>query len=511
MAKNISLSLADIAGADFIEAVATARELIDGVPKSESIALGNRKVDFYPETYARQQDKLLESVGKQVAPPFEDNIKGSASNAFSKAFHGNMAPVFTKGMYRIGADGRLYLAGKSEHYQASLGHGFPGFELLEIATKLGISNITHNNTRGHITRVAEREIVRIANGLAPDSKELDRLCNEGIPGRLCRVINLETGSLVMEAAVKMMLARFYRLHNDKSTPTYQGKTPVFLVMADFGGGREANYHGTTVLTQLLRGMWPDVCTAMEDKGILRVRQVAINDIADFKAAVAEFDSGSFKIAGFLHELVLMNYGGIRLKEEYIQEAYRICAEHDIPTAVDEIQTGLWSPKVFLFREYGLNPCFVSAGKGFPGGAYPASKLIFTPEMDNLDLFGALVTNGQEELASLAYIIAMRFAEANAAETAEVGAYFRTRLEDVARRHKGVVEAIDGQGLLEAIRFRNAEKAAAFAEEINKKCCIDISAQTYKANCPPAALMKLPLIATKATVDFVAECIDKILP
>ena len=510
MAKNISLSLANIAGADFIEAVATARELIDGVPKAESIALGNQKVDFYPEDFASQQERLLASVGKQVAPAFDDCTKGSASNAFSKAFHGNMAPVFTKGMYRLGTDGRLYLAGKSEHYQASLGHGFPGFELLGIATKLGISNITHNNTRGHITRVAEREIVRIANGLAADSPELDTLCNEGISGRLCRVINLETGSLVMEAAVKMMLARFYRLHNDKSTPKYQGKTPVFLVMADFGGGREANYHGTTVLTQMLRGMWPDACAAMEAQGVLRVRQVAINDIDDFKAAVSEFDKGQFKVAGFLHELGLMNYGGIRLKEEYIQEAYRICAEHDIPTAVDEIQTGLWSPKVFMFREYGLNPSFVSAGKGFPGGAYPASKLLFTPEMDNLDLFGALVTNGQEELASLAYIIAMRFAEANAKETAKVGAYFSARLEDVAERHKGVVEGIDGQGLLEAIRFRNAEKAAAFAEEINKRCCIDISAQTYKANCPPAALMKLPLIATKATVDFVADSIDRIL-
>ncbi len=510
MAKNISLSLADLVGADFIEAVAAARELVDGVPAAESIAIGNRKVDFYPREFAEQQDSLLASVGKQIAKPFDDRLKGAASHAFSKAFHGNMAPVFTKGMYRLGTDGRLYLAGKSEHYQASLGHGFPGFELLEIATELGISNITHNNTRGHITRAAEREIVRIANGLTADSPELDRLCDEGIPGRLCRVISLETGSLVMEAAVKMMLARFYRLHDDKTTPQYKGRTPVFLVMADNGGGREANYHGTTVTTQLLRGMWPDACAALEEKGVMRVRQVAINDIDDFRKAVAEFDSGAFKVAGFLHELVLMNYGGIRLNESYIQEAYRICAEHDIPTAVDEIQTGLWSPKVFIFKEYGLNPCFVSAGKGFPGGAYPASKLLFTPEMDNLDLFGALVTNGQEELASLAYLIAMRFAEANAAETAAVGAYFRKRLEELAAKHAGAIDGIDGQGLLEAIRFRNAERAAAFAEEINKTFCIDISAQTYKANCPPAALMKLPLISTKATVDFVATCIDKIL-
>lgn len=510
MAKNIAYSLSDLVGADFIEAVARAREVIDGVPAAESIELCNRKVDFYPEAFAAQQDRLLKLVGTQVTEPFADAISGAASRAFTKAFHGGMAPVFTKGMYRLGADGRLYLAGKSEHYQASLGHGFPGFELLDIAAKLGISNITHNNTRGHITRMAEREIVRIANGLAIGDPELDELCTTGKPGRLCRVINMETGSLVMEAAVKMMLARFYRLHNDKTEPKYKGKTPVFFVMADNGGGREANYHGTTVTTQLFRGMWPDICAALEEKGVLRVRQVAINDIEDFKAAVAEFDCGQYKVAGFLHELVLMNYGGLRLNEEYIQTAYKICEEHDIPCAVDEIQTGLWSPKVFLFREYGLKPSFVSAGKGFPGGIYPASKMIFTPEMDNLDLFGALVTNGQEEMASLAYIIAMRFAEANAESTRAVGEYFRSSLEAVAARHPGEIDAIVGQGLLLAVRFREAETAAHFAEKINAEFCIDISAQTYKANCPPAALMKLPLIATRDTVDFVAASIEKIL-
>ena len=40
--------------------------------------------------------------------------------------------------------------------------------------------------------------------------------------------------------------------------------------------------------------------------------MAINDFDDFAAKVAEFDVGSRKIAGFFHELVLMNYGGIRL-------------------------------------------------------------------------------------------------------------------------------------------------------------------------------------------------------
>ena len=38
-------------------------------------------------------------------------------------------------------------------------------------------------------------------------------------------------------------------------------------------------------------------------------------------------------------------------------------------------------------------------------------------------------------------------------------------------------------------------------------CIDISAHTYKANCPPSALTKLPLTATPKMVDFLIGKID----
>ena len=32
-------------------------------------------------------------------------------------------------------------------------------------------------------------------------------------------------------------------------------------------------------------------------------------------------------------------------------------------------------------------------------------------------------------------------------------------------------------------------------------CVDISAQLYKADCPPAVLLKLPLITTDAVLDL----------
>ena len=45
------------------------------------------------------------------------------------------------------------------HYHAALGHDFPGYRLLQIAGRLGVCNATHNNTRGHMTRLLERELV----------------------------------------------------------------------------------------------------------------------------------------------------------------------------------------------------------------------------------------------------------------------------------------------------------------------------------------------------------------
>lgn len=83
---------------------------------------------------------------------------------------------------------------------------------------------------------------------------------------------------------------------------------------------------------------------------------------------------------------------------------------------DEIQSCAWYDGLFLFRKYGLTPDFVSVGKGFPGGVYPASKILTSAAFDSLSQFGALVTNGQEELASLAYLVTMEFIGANGAHT-----------------------------------------------------------------------------------------------
>ena len=125
---------------------------------------------------------------------------------------------------------------KSEHYHAPLGHAFPGYAIVDAPRSLGIPNATHNNTRGSITRRLEEELIRAANGLTPGRRPGMRCCAADDPAVLNRVLNLETGSLAAEAALKLALCRFYRHEpGEAAAPLRRTASPVLLVLGDDDG------------------------------------------------------------------------------------------------------------------------------------------------------------------------------------------------------------------------------------------------------------------------------------
>ena len=67
----------------------------------------------------------------------------------------------------------------------------------------------------------------------------------------------------------------------------------------------------------------------------------------------------------------------------------------------------------------------------------------------------------------------------------------------------MVDCIEGQGLLSAVTFRDVDETVRFVHLLQEEY-IDVSAQVYKACCPPAALLKLPLIASRTMVDWLIE-------
>ncbi len=510
MFVNVKMSLSDLLGRDYTDRLVAMNAALGTMSEAEASELANGKVEFFPEEIQRRNSALLAKTGTQIIAPLMGTTDGAPTDSFRKAESKEAAPIGGFGCFRLGENGKLYFIGKSEHYHASLGHSFPGYRLVDRARLLGIPNATHNNTRGYITRLCEERLVLSANGADWNDKEAaERIISSKERKVLNRVINLETGSLAVEAGFKMMLARFYKLSPELPEPKYAGKTPVFFVMGDLAGGVAANYHGTTVLIQTFRGLWGSLRDKAEADGLYKVVPISINDPADFEAKIKKYNRDSYKTAGFLHEIVLMNYGGIRLDKAFLKRAYELCEQTDTPTLVDEIQSCMWYDGMFQFRLYDLNPDFVIIGKGFPGGEFPASKVITTAEYDNLNQFGALVTNGQEELASLSYLITMTFALANREKIAENGKYFENGLKVLQKKYPDKLTKVEGSGLLAALHCENVEHAKLFMNRLHE-CCIDASAQIYKQNCLPAVLFKPPLIADKDALDFLLEKIESIL-
>jgi acetylornithine/succinyldiaminopimelate/putrescine aminotransferase len=281
-------------------------------------------------------------------------------------------------------------------------------------------------------------------------------------------------------------------------------------MGDLAGGPTANYHGTTVLAQALRGLWPGFAARAGAGGLFKVVPVGIDDPAGFVETFDRYNTGDHRIAGFCHEIVLMNYGGLLLDPEFLRLAYRHCHDHDVLVFCDEIQSGAWYEDLFLFRRYGLDPDLVAVGKGFPGGMYPASKILVTAGADRLSQFGALVTNGQEELASLSYLVTMEFARANGDHLRRIGQAYHERLDGLVARHPDLLAAITGDRHMAGIQFHDAAVATAFCRALEAEHGIDISTQAYKPSAPPTALTKLPLIADEVTLDVLLERMDAVL-
>lgn len=506
MWAQVSFSLEELLGEEYMAAVCRGAAALQGMSEKRAAALSREKVPFFPD--AQAQARLLRQVGARLTAGFSLRNPGAPTDSFRRASALDAAPLGGAGPVRLGEDGRLYFAAKSEHYHAPLGHAFPGFRLIDNARALGIPNATHNNTRGFITRLLETSLIAEANQLPPGSPALAAVLASREPQVLNRVINLETGSLAVEAGVKMMLTRFYRADASQPAPRYADKIPVFLVLAGAGGGPDANYHGTTVTAQTLRGMWPEFYRKLEAAGVYRVEPVRPNDAEDFAEKLATYNSGQYKTAGFLHEIVLMNYGALRLQPAYLQAVYRLCRQTDTPVLVDEIQSCMWYGP-YLYQRYDLRPDFVVIGKGFSGGEYAASKILTTAQMDTLTQFGALVTNGQEELASLSYLITMAFSRANREEILRCGALFQARLAELPAKYPSLVTCTEGLHHLAAIHFHTVEAAAAYAALVNRGC-VDVSAQLYKPHCPPAVLVKPPVILTEPELLELADILDNAL-
>ncbi len=91
--------------------------------------------------------------------------------------------------------------------------------------------------------------------------------------------------------------------------------------------------------------------------------VEANNIEDLKKA---FENPN--ICGLMMELIQGESGVRPLEPEFVKEAVKLCAQHDVLLMIDEVQTGIGrTGKFFAYQNYNLSPDLVSCAKGLGGG------------------------------------------------------------------------------------------------------------------------------------------------
>ena len=113
MFKNLSYSLADMLGKDYLESIIEANCFFDAKDRSELEEYAYGKVDFYLEADQIKGDEMLEKVGTQVVKACENNNEGAPTDSYRHAFNKNASPLTCHGCYRIGDDYKVSVLGKS--------------------------------------------------------------------------------------------------------------------------------------------------------------------------------------------------------------------------------------------------------------------------------------------------------------------------------------------------------------------------------------------------------------
>jgi acetylornithine/succinyldiaminopimelate/putrescine aminotransferase len=222
--------------------------------------------------------------------------------------------------------------------------------------------------------------------------------------------------------------------------------PVVFVVLD------GNYHGTGFFSQNLRGMW---------SSYIRNMKVVTVQPNDGEALEKVFRRYGERIAGFWAEPIMMNREAILVQTEYLQLARTLTHGVGAMMTVDEIQTGFWTPELFMYRQYGITPDIVVVGKGMSAGLHPLSGIIYRRELDMLAQYDAISTNGNAALAALAALANIELLQRQGDPINEAQGYYYAKLRELAAQFPERIAAVHGNPSMTGLKFRKVEDAIAF--------------------------------------------------
>jgi acetylornithine/succinyldiaminopimelate/putrescine aminotransferase len=348
-----------------------------------------------------------------------------------------------RGLFYITEQGKLFLDCTAGHYQMSWGYGHPALTgIVQDGLAAGIVPDNHSNIPQWPVKRLAQKLIEAANPDLPELREGDFSKIMESKTRLNTVLlGIATGSVACEAALKIML-----MHHERSQ---RPGPPIFIVL-------DGNYHGTGFFSQYLRGMWGSYIRNLE------VVAVQPNDGDELESAVARYQD---RIAGFWAEPIMMNREAIRVEPQYLQFAQKLVRRVGALMVIDEIQTGFWTPDLFMYKQCGIVPDIVVVGKGMSAGLHPLSGIIYRRDLDMLAQYDAISTNGNAALAALVALDNIELLHAYSYRILDTQEYYYEKLCALAAEFPDRIAAVHGNRAMTGLKFRQVDDAIAF----HKKC------------------------------------------
>lgn len=253
-----------------------------------------------------------------------------------------------------------------------------------------------------------------------------------------------------------------------------------------------SFHGRTLCTLSATGQ--DVFHNYFFPFVEGFINVEANNIDDLRAKTDD------SVCAVMFEFVQGEGGVIPLDKAFVDEIFKLCAEKDILTIADEVQTGVGrTGKLLASQHYNVKPNITTLAKGLAGGVPIGACLADEKCADVLVKGTHGSTFGGNPIACAGGLVVLSKAgdEKFLAEVREKGDYLRAKLLEIPE-----VEGVDGLGMMIGIRLKTKNAADVCKAAVDNGLLL-LTAKTKLRLLPP-------LNITKEEIDRGIEILKKLL-
>ena len=346
--------------------------------------------------------------------------------------------------------------------------GAGGEEYTDLFAGISVVNAGHCNPT--IIAAAKAQMERLVHAASyiyhvPVVAQLARRLAEITPGRLQKTFFGNSGAEAVEGAMRLAKAYTGRGEFIALQTSFHGRTSATLSVT---GNAARKTHGGPYLPGVAFAPAPNPYRCRYCTGCCTLACAdAVEDVFKYQT--------SGDVAAFIAEPV-MGEGGIIIPHPgYYRRVKQILHDHGALFIADEVQSGFGrTGAMFAIEHYGVEPDIMAMAKGIANG-FPLGAFIAPPEIadsfepgEHLSTFGGNPVSCAAGLATIEVLQDEHLVE----RSAELGAWCKGRLEDIAQRHQ-IIGEVRGIGLMvgiELVRDRETKLAASAEAATVRRLC-----------------------------------------